>query len=172
MSSIVAKFILEILGRPPEHLTSSLSELVTKLGTEKGTSIVSKELHKPKPVEKTDNLWTAFAEIEIKFDSLQHFFNTIIMYMPAHVEIVEPDSFKINSFEINELANFMISRLHNYDAITKKLMGEREILIGKLEHLRKGGKMEDVFAKPQTPQNVQPKIENQIEKKKKSKKKK
>ena len=149
MSSITAKFILEILGRPAEHLTSSLNELIAKMGSEKGISVVSKDVHKPKAVEKTDNLWTAFADIELNFETVQHFFNAVIMYMPAHVEIVAPDSFKINTFEMNELSNFIISRLHNYDAVAKKLMGEREILIRKLEYLRDGGKMEDVFGKPE-----------------------
>ena len=155
MSSITAKFILEILGRPAEHLTSSLNELVDKMGSEKGIKIISKEVHKPKAVEKTDNLWTAFADIEMEFETLQHFFNAVMMYMPAHVEIVEPESFRINAFEMNELANFLVARLHNYDAVAKKLMGEQEILISKLEYLRKGGKMEDVFGTPEQQAEMQ-----------------
>ncbi len=149
MITITTKFILEILGRPAEHLTVSLNELIDKMGSEKGISVISKEVHKPKAVEKTNNLWTAFADIELEFETLQHFFNAVIMYMPAHVEIVNPDSVKLNAFELNELSNFVVSRLHNYDAVAKKLMGEREILISKLEHLRKGGKIEDVFGTPE-----------------------
>ncbi|MGV8142903.1 MAG: hypothetical protein ACP5NS_04720 [Candidatus Pacearchaeota archaeon] len=172
MSYVTAKFILEILGRPAEHLTTTLTELVDKLGTEKGITIVSKEIHKPKAVEKTDNLWTAFADIEMNFETIHHFFNSIMAYMPAHVEIVSPDSFKINAFEMNELANFMVSRLHNYDAVAKKLMGEREILIRKLEHLRNGGKLEEVFGKPQPLQTTQEAPKQKEEKGKKTKKKK
>ncbi len=161
MSSITAKFILEMLGRPADHLTTTLNELITKMGSEKGISVISKEIHKPKPVEKVENLWTAFADIELEFDTLQHFFNAVIMYMPAHVEIVNPDSFKLNAFELNELSNFVVSRLHNYDAVAKKLMGEREILISKLEHLRKGGKIEDVFGTPEQQAEMQRRAQSQ-----------
>ncbi len=154
MSSITAKFILEILGRPAEHLTTTLNELIEKIGSDKGISVVSKEIHKPKAVEKTDNLWTAFADIELNFETIHHFFNAVMAYMPAHVEIVEPESFRLNAFEMNELSNFLVSRLHNYDAVAKKLMGEREILIKKLEYLRNGGSLEQVFGKPNGAQNV------------------
>src|SRR3989344_8827737 len=149
MEQISAKFIIEILGRPPGHLTTALAELVAKLGTEKGVALVNKSISKPKPVEKADNLWTAFADVELNFETLAHFFNAIMAYMPAHVEVFEPENFKFSAFELNELANFMVSKMHNYDAVAKKLMGEREILIRKLEHLRTGGKLEDVFPKEQ-----------------------
>ena len=96
MSSLTAKFIIEIMGRPVEHLTLSLNELVAKLGSEKGISVVSKDIHKPKAVEKAENLWTAFADVELNFQTVQHFFNAVMMYMPAHVEVVNPDSFKFN----------------------------------------------------------------------------
>lgn len=175
MEKISAKFIIEILGRPAEHLMSSLTDLVAKIGTEKGVSVVSKTINKPKPVEKTDNLWTAFADVELTFDKVPLFFNTIMTYMPAHVEVFDPETLKFNTFELNELANFIVGRLHNYDALAKRLMSEREILIRKLEHLRNGGKLEDVFPKKEksvAPSQIDiPKEEENIGKKKKSKKK-
>ncbi len=168
MEQISAKFIIEILGRPPEHLSTTLSELITRLGNEKGTRIVNKVLNMPKPVEKVDNLWTAFADVEIEFETLPHFFNVVMSYMPAHVEVFNPESVKFTTFEINELANFIVGRLHNYDSVAKKLMNEREILIKKLDHLRNGGKLEDIFPKVEMPE-VKPEIKD---KKKNSKKKK
>lgn len=170
MEQISAKFIIEILGRPPEHLSTTLSELITRLGNEKGTKIVNKVLNKPKPVEKVDNLWTAFADVELEFETIPHLFNVVMSYMPAHVEVFSPESIKFNTFEINELANFIIGRLHNYDAVAKRLMNEREILIKKLEHLRNGGKLEDVFPKTQTPE-AKPEIKNKKKNNKDKKKK-
>ena len=167
MEQISAKFILEILGRPAEHLTTALEELIAKIGTEKGIVLVSKKINKPTPVEKAENLWTAFADIELKFETLPHFFNAVMTYMPAHVEVFDPESLKFNTFQLNELANFVVAKLHNYDALAKRLMGEREILIRKLEHLRNGGKIEDVFPKEQP---VKPIVKDK--KKSKSKKKK
>ncbi len=170
MEQISAKLIIEILGRPPEHLSAALGELITRLGNEKGTKIINKVLNKPKPIEKVDNLWTAFADVEIEFETLPHFFNVLVSYMPAHVEVFNPESIKFNTFELNELANFIVGRLHNYDAVAKRLMGERDILIKKIEQLHNGAKLEEVFPKTQTPQ-VKPDIKDK-KKSGKSKKKK
>ncbi|MEK6908601.1 MAG: hypothetical protein AABX23_00940 [Nanoarchaeota archaeon] len=172
MATLKAKFIIEILGRPVEHLEKSLSDLIEKLGTEKGVSLLHKEINKAKKVEKTDNLWTAFADIDLSFESLPLFLNIVMTYLPAHVEIYEPDMFKMNAFETNEFANFVVSRLHNYDALAKRMMGEREILISKLEYIRKGGDPKVVFATPEQPSQPVSNQESNKEKPKKDKKKK
>lgn len=170
MPALKAKFIIEILGRPVEHLESTLSELIDKIGTEKGVSMLKKQINKPKKVEKTENLWTAFADVDLSFESLPVFMNSIVTYMPAHIEVYEPEMFKMNTFEMNDFVNFIVSRLHNYDALAKRMMGEREILISKLEYIRKGGNPKDVFAQPQNNQVSAVPQTNMKENKKSSKK--
>ncbi len=169
MTALTAKFIIEILGRPAEHLKTALAELVDKMGTEKGVAVLNKEIHKPKPVEKVDNLWTTFADVEMRFETLPIFFNAIMTYLPAHIEVYEPEYFKLNTFEVNEFANFVVARLHNYDALAKRTMSERDILINKLEYIRNGGDIKKVFETPQV--NETKRIEEKPVKKKKGKKK-
>ncbi len=172
MGLLKAKFILEIMGRPAEHLINALNDLVVRMGQEKGIKILTKEIHKPKQVEETDNLWTSFADIEMEFDSMGRFLNAVMTYMPAHVEVFSPENFQFNTFELNELANFIVGKLHNYDALAKKLMGEREILINKLEYLRNGGKIEEVFKPVQQVKNNQDSNNEKKETKKNKKSKK
>lgn len=167
MVVLKAKFIIEILGRPIEHLEKSLSELIEKMGSEKGISVLHKEIHKPKAVEKAENLWTTFADIDLSFESIPLFFSSIMTYLPAHIEIYEPELFKLNAFELNEFANFVVSRLHNYDALAKRMMNEREVLINKLEFLKNGGDPKVVFSPVQ---NQLKKVE-ETPKKEKNKKK-
>jgi hypothetical protein len=152
---IKAKFIIEIMGRPAEHIKEALNTLVIKMGSDEGVELLGKTYHDPKKIEKVDNLWTAFADVELSFDNIHRFFNAIMTYMPAHVEIFEPENFKLDVAGINELANYFTATLHKYDAIAKKVVGEKEILIRKLEHLRQGGKLEDVFP----PEKKEEKIE-------------
>ena len=166
MVALKAKFIIEILGRPAEHLEKSLTELVDKIGSDKGTSLLSKEVNKAKKVEKTDNLWTSFADLDLSFESLPVFFNAIMTYLPAHIEIYEPEMYKMNAFELNEFSNFVVSRLHNYDALAKRMISEREILINKLEYIRKGGNPKDVFVE-QKHQETAPVVQNAEKKKSK-----
>jgi hypothetical protein len=166
MKKIKAKFIIEILGRPPEHIKEALNTLVIKMGSDKGVSIIDKEYHEPKPVKETENLWIAFADVELEFETIHTFFATIMTYMPAHVEIFEPENFKLNVAGINELANFFVATLHKYDAIAKRLVGERSILLKQLEHLKNGGKFEDFAPKKKVEKKVKKKTAKKIKKKK------
>jgi len=171
--TIKAKLIIEILGRPVEHLKQTISDLVDKIGTEKGVSLLNKEIHDVKKVEKADNLWTTFADIDLSFESLPILFNTVMTYLPAHIEIYEPEGFKMNTFEMNDFVNFVVQKLHNYDALAKRMVSEREILINKLEFIRKGGDPKVVFAPVQKIENPTPtgKKEKVNKEKKKTKKK-
>ena len=127
--------ILEILGRPPEHITEALNQLITKLGTEKGVKILSKTLHEPKPIEKSRGLFTAFAEVTVEMESINNYFGILFGYMPSHIELLEPEKIELTNFDLAELANTLITRLHGYDAIAKKMMSDREFLIQKLREV-------------------------------------
>jgi len=133
MEKINATLVLEILGRPPEHIKKALIELVEKLGKEKEVKITGKTIHDPNPVKDTKDIFTAFAEISLEFDSLANYFGVMFAYMPAHIEIISPTNLKLSNNELNELGNKLLSRLHDYDAITKKFVYERNILLEKLK---------------------------------------
>ncbi len=153
MGQIKAKIIIEIMGRPAEHLKESMNLLVEKLAQEKGIVIIDKKLFDPKPLKDSKDLFTSFTELDIDFESLESFFAIVMGYMPSNVEIYEPDKLKINLSEINALSNFMISKLHRYDEIAKRALIERDMVIKQLEFLKNGGKMEDLLKTHQASQN-------------------
>lgn len=130
-----AQIILEILGRPPEHVTEALKLLVKNLGAEKGVRVISSKIHKPKPVENTKDLFTAFADVMLELDALENYFGILFGYMPSHIELIEPQSVTLTNFYLNDLANKLISRLHSYDAIVKKVSVDRELLLSKLKEI-------------------------------------
>lgn len=148
MGNIQATLILEILGRPAEHIKSALVSLVDKLGGEKGIKVIDKTIHEPKPVKESADLFTTFAEVSIEFESLANYFGIIFTYMPANVEITSPTEFKISNTELSELGNKLLGRLHDYDAITKKMVYERNFLVNKLREVAP-----HLFKKPASPQN-------------------
>jgi hypothetical protein len=135
MGDINARLVIELMGRPPEHIAESLNTLVVRMGAEKGVKIVDKKYNSPTRVKDTDNLFIAFAEVEAEFETLESFFGVVLNYMPANIEIFSPDKIKMSSHEVNSLSNFMIGKLHNYDAIAKRLIAERNILVKKVEDL-------------------------------------
>ena len=135
MDKIKADLVFEILGRPAEHIKTALSGVIDKLGTEKGVKVNNKKIHEPTEVRESKDLYTTFAEVSIEFDAIENLFGIIFAYMPAHVEIISPANFEITNLNLNELSNTILMRLHNYDAITKKLIYEKDFLVNKLREV-------------------------------------
>ena len=92
MEKIQAIMILEILGRPADYVSGSLNELVKKLGEEKGVKILKKQLREPLPVKESKELFTTFAELEVEFETLEMYLAVLFAYMPAHIEVLNPDN--------------------------------------------------------------------------------
>ena len=67
-------------------------------------------------------------EAEYELASILRVFGIIFAYFPAHVEILSPRDLKLGNEELNDISNNLIARLHNYDAIVKKLMFEKDQL--------------------------------------------
>lgn len=148
--------IIEMMGRPKEHLAETLSKFIEILGKEKGINISNKKIHDPKKLEEKDKdgniievkpenqLYTSFAEIEMDIDNLNTLIIMTFKYMPAHIEIIYPEKFNINNFEITGLLNEITARLHHYDSIAKSALMNNKIIVGKLkEVIAKTGYKED-----------------------------
>jgi hypothetical protein len=123
------------MGRPPEHIKEALNALIGKLGLEKGVKVLESKMHEPALVKDTKDIYTAFAEISIEFDSLTYYFGVLFAYMPAHIEIISPENLQLSNFELNDLGNKLLLRLHDYDALTKNFLYEKKFLTRKLYEL-------------------------------------
>jgi len=170
MDKIQAALILEILGKPADHVKNALVGLVDKLEGEKGVKILDKQIHEPAPVQESKEIFTTFAEVSVEFDSLVNCFGILFAYMPSHIEIISPTSFTLSNTDFNDLSNKLLARLHDYDAITKKFVYERNFLLGKLHE-----KAPELFKKKESPDKPQetpaPEETNVKQEKKKSSKK-
>lgn len=140
MEKIESRMILEILGRPAEHIVVALNEVIDKIGKEQGVKLVSRKVHEAKPLRDTKDLFTTFAEIEVEFDSVINCFRIVFTYLPANVEIISPETFKMKNDDLNTLVNALAARLHDYDSIAKRLVAEREILVNRLNEKKKDEK--------------------------------
>jgi len=135
MEKISARFIIEILGRPAKHVSEALNTIVIKMGSEKGSKITDKKYHEPKKIKEANDLYTAFAEVEMDFESIHDYFGVLFTYMPSNSEIVSPEKLKTTASELNSLSNSITTRLHNYDSIAKRLISERDMLVNKIKSL-------------------------------------
>jgi hypothetical protein len=143
--AIKTTIIVEMLGRPKEHLESTLKKLVEVLGKEKGVKIIKSSVQEPK-VFQTENergesikpenqLYTSFTEIEMEVDNINNLIRIVFKYMPAHVEVLSPTKINLNNFEISGLLSDITTRLHHYDAIAKNALMNNQILANRLKEL-------------------------------------
>ena len=163
MEVIKARMILEVLGRPKENVESAIKALIDKISAEKGIKIEGQTIHEIIPVKDAKNLFTTFAELSVEFASLPDYFNIMFAYMPSNIEIISPSEMKLKNADMNFIGNRLIQRLHDYDAIVKKTLMDKEIYARKLYEVAP-----HLFKKPE-----QQSIKNDVqEKPKKAKKKK
>ena len=101
-NQIQAMMILEILGKPKDHVLESLKALVDRLETEEGVKILNKDFHDPISVENSKELFTTFAEVDIQFDTLEHYISIMFGYMPSNVQIISPENLSLSNFSVSK----------------------------------------------------------------------
>ena len=156
---IKANIVVEMMGRPQEHLKEVMKDLVKKLDSEKGISVNNKKIHKPKVVEQKDKegkiiempegqeLYSTFSEIEIGAVEMFDLIRIIFNYMPSHVEIQSPSEFKIGNFDFASILTEITNKMHQYDAIAKNAIMQNKLLVSKLQQMQ--GMMQGQGAAPQ-----------------------
>ncbi len=135
MKKIQARMILEILGRPPEHIKEAMTVLLQRLKSEPGVVIVEETHHEPIKVEDSKDLYTTFSEIVFEVESISMYFGIIFAYMPSNVEVLSPQEMTIANADFNEITGLLTQRLHDYDGIAKRMVSERHILEQKLREV-------------------------------------
>ena len=135
MNKLQTNVILEILGRPAEHIIEALNSIVTRLGSEAGIKILEKKIHDPIKVKDSKDLFTTFVDLTLELDSLSNYFTVIFAYMPANIELIHPENITLENIDFNEFGNKIIARLHEYDAIAKKALYENKILTENLREV-------------------------------------
>jgi len=131
-------FILEIIGRPPEHLVETLNDLIKKMDEEKGTRVKSKDIKEPILIKDQKDMYTTFADIILEVENVQQLAILVYKYMPAHIEVISPEIIAMSNNSWNDVLNELTRRLHGYDEVAKVLMMERAILEHKLKELSGG----------------------------------
>lgn len=160
--------ILDIIGRPPEHLVESLEKIIEDMGKEKGVTLKSKQIKEPAPIKDQKDFYTTFAEIEVEVDEILYLAILMFKYMPAHIEIIQPELIALSNNGFNDILNELTRRLHGYDEIARIMQIEKQILLKKIQEL--GGEIPaqimPLQAPPQQTQENQENLEKPKAKKK------
>lgn len=124
-----AIMIVEMAGRPAEHLTAALEKHIGILNDIKDIEVHSIKVSKPSEIDigkenNCDIMWTAFAEADFECESFARLSETMFDFMPSSVEVIEPSKVTLNMNEATGLLNNISGRMHRYDELAK-IAGER-----------------------------------------------
>jgi len=165
---VSAVMILDIIGRPPEHLVESLEKIIENMEKEKGVILKSKQIKEPTLMKDQKDFYTTFAEIEVEVDEILYLAILMFKYMPAHIEIISPELIALSNNGFNDILNELTRRLHGYDEIARIMQIEKQILLKKIQEL--GGEIPAQVMPLQTPPPQTQKNQENLEKPKAKKK--
>jgi len=132
---IKATIILEIIGKPPEHLIETLEELIKKIDEEKGVQVLGKKINEPVLMKDSKEFYTTFTEIDIEVEDILYLAIVMFKYMPAHVEVVEPELIALTNNGWTDILSELTRRLHGYDEIARVIQIQNAQMQKKLRDL-------------------------------------
>ena len=158
-----AIMIVEVAGRPAEHLKKALETHIGVLHKVNDITVHSIKLSEPRAIVRGDGqqvtsdgneMFTAFAEADFECESFARLSETMFDFMPSSVEVIEPAKISMSMNEATDLLNNISGRMHRYDEIAKvagerlRQMVEREkVLVAKLEEKSSAKKPKKVAKK-------------------------
>ncbi|MDP2750685.1 MAG: hypothetical protein Q8O89_07690 [Nanoarchaeota archaeon] len=131
---IHARIIIEILGKPKEHVESTLKQYVTKLKeTEKNIAVIKEEFSEAEPQGEKQELFSIFVELELIAKDPATLAWLCFDYMPSSVEILEPEYLKYKRNDFSGFINDLLARLHDIDMRYKNASVENTLISKSVE---------------------------------------
>jgi len=109
MEGIVTRFIIEVMGKPPQIVEQTLKEVSKTIS--KRFKIIHEEYSKAEPAEGSD-LFSAFIEVEFKVKGFEELFLAVIDFGPTVVEVIEPGEIKVSNTELQSALSELVSKFH------------------------------------------------------------
>ncbi len=126
-TTIHAKVVEEIIGSPKEHVSETLTKVITKI--KEDFKILKETTYEP---EEIQGLWSTFAYLEIEFKNPRDLIGFCFDFMPGSIEIIKPLQFKVEGKDVEDMMNDLLAKLHRYDMVYKNLTAENKLLKEKL----------------------------------------
>ena len=109
--------IVEVAGRPAEHLKATLGEHIGILDKVDDITVHSIKISEPREIEKSNGMLTCFAEADFEAKSFARLSETMFDFMPSSVEVIEPAKVTLSMTEATDLLNKICGWMHRYDEL-------------------------------------------------------
>lgn len=123
---IRCRAILEVLGKPKEHVEKTIKLLVEKVKEDPEISILNEKYAEIKSESKT--MFSTYVELEMVIKGITTLTGFCFDFMPSSIEIEKPEQLTVKNRDISNIFNDMQAKLHNVDMVAKTLKAERDIL--------------------------------------------
>lgn len=174
---IQGRFIIEIAGKPKEHIEKTLLGVIDKIKENKNIEIINHDIEEAKELEKQPGFFSVFAEVELLLQNMRVLIGFCYDYMPSSVEIIAPEEMQLKVNELNSFLNDLQAKLHHSDNMTKQLSMENQFLKNNVNKLlkniitilliKKGRSCKDLAAVVgMKPEDLQKFLDHMIEEKK------
>jgi hypothetical protein len=134
---IHGKFIIELAGKPKEHIEKTLLGIIDKIKENKDIDIINQDIAEAKEIEKQEGFFSVFAELELLIRNMPILIGFCYDFMPSSVEIIAPEEMNLKVNELNSFLNDLQAKLHRSDNMTKQLSMENQFLKNNVNKLLK-----------------------------------
>jgi len=135
------RLIIEVVGFPEEHINETTRLIAEKFGEGVKEIKVSKSAMReatkisidPKKPAEEGKFFSGFVEIECDVLDIAALTGIVFDWMPASIEVVEPEMTLEKASDLNAVLNDLCARLHQYDSVIKVLKSQNVILQRELD---------------------------------------
>jgi hypothetical protein len=132
---IKATIILEIIGKPPEHLVNTLEEIIKNIGEEKGVEVIDKKINEPILMKDSKEFYTTFAEVDLEVENISYLSILMFRYMPSHIEVREPEFIALTNSGWTDILSELTRRLHGYEEVARMIQIQNAKMQKKMQEL-------------------------------------
>ena len=125
--------IFELVGKPKEHVEKALKEYITAIKGDQEIEMVSEDF--AQPIEQEGGLFSTFCECEMLVKNMEKMTWLCFNFMPASVEIIEPDTVTMQAKELTNWLNDLLSKLHEVSLIAKNMNMKNKMLVKNMNAL-------------------------------------
>lgn len=123
---IRCRAIIEVLGKPKEHVETAIKEYVEHIRQDHELVIMNEDFSDAQ--EQEGSMWSKFVEIDIVIKGTKKLISFCFEYMPSSIEVVKPSHLILTNPELSNFLNDLQARLHSVDMIVKQQKAENDFL--------------------------------------------
>lgn len=117
--------IIEVLGKPKEHVENALKEYIEHIKQDSELVILNEDYSE---IKEQGKLWSKFVELDLVIKGTKKLISFCFEYMPSSIEVVKPEHLIMTNPELSNFLNDLQARLHNVDMIVKQMKAENDFL--------------------------------------------